>query len=277
MGIILLHCGSICQPARVLREIQKFETSTNPVRVMTNTGEGFIKSVNNSHGASALVSELVAAELGTWIGLKVPPFAIIENCEIAITMSDGQIMQPPFFFSKLIDGESRDFGGDFVNKLREPYDATKLVVFDTWIRNLDRYVESRAHSNDENILYSRSETPRKYELVPIDHTHCISGHDFMNEGPINWDNIINDEKIYGRFPEFLPLITRETIDTAIGKLGELERNFVLEVINSIPIEWGFSRTAGEALADFICQRADFLVQNLPFNLLTQADLPFMGN
>ena len=243
---------------------------------MTDDGEGFIKSANNPQGAASLVGELLGAELGTWIGLKIPPFAIIENCEIEIVASNSRIMEPPFFFSQTVEGETRDFGGDFVNKLRNPSDVAKLVVFDTWIRNLDRYVESGNHSNDENILYSRSSTPRKYEIVPIDHTHCISGFDYMEEGQINWNELINDESIYGRFPEFLPLITRAAVQDSLDLLASLDRNFVLEVVNSIPVRWALTQSARNALADFLCYRAEFLVQNLPFNMLTQADLPFMG-
>lgn len=244
---------------------------------MTDDGEGFIKSINNQEGARALITELIAAELGTWIGLKIPDFAIIRNCEIEITASDGRIMEPPFFFSKMVEGESRDFGGDFIRKLRDPYEVTKLVVFDTWIRNFDRYVESRNHSNDENILYSISTTPRKYEIVAIDHTHCVSPDNFMDEGQVEWLAQINDERIYGRFPEFLPFITTDTVAASLRGLAELDSGYVLDVVNSIPVEWGLTEVSKAELVNFFCQRAEFLVQNVSFNLLTQPDLPFMGS
>ena len=98
--------------------------------------------------------ELVAAELAVWFGLSIPPFAVIEKCEIEIRMKDwAHRMKAPLFFSKKVDGFPRDGSATIISKLRHPHDISKLVVFDTWIRNTDRY--SPGIANSDNLLFVR--------------------------------------------------------------------------------------------------------------------------
>ena len=113
-SVMALACGAICQPAEVRREVESFGSSTSPIRVDTDLGEGFLKSMGNPMGSAILVSELVSGELASWIGLKVPPFAIVNDCQIDLTMQrNGARMVPPMFFSRAVDGTPHDGGDTF--------------------------------------------------------------------------------------------------------------------------------------------------------------------
>ncbi|WP_328824813.1 HipA family kinase [Mesorhizobium neociceri] len=268
----MLACGIACQPTEIQREIEAFQSSTSPVRVATDKGEGFLKSLGNPMGAAALISELVAAELATWFGLKIPPFAIIRQMSIDIIMpKNGVAMLPPLFFSYAVDGTPRDGQDTFPSRLRDPGDIARLVVFDTWIRNWDRFLDGEA--NSENLLYVRTPGGRKYDLVPIDHSNCFIGDDVdfpTGPAPADW---VTDPKVYGKFPEFDSYIDARSVTQATHKLAQLQRNFVVEVVNSVPAEWGLGLNAAKSLVDLICDRAGFVMNTISARLVDAPEIP----
>jgi hypothetical protein len=271
---MVLACGAECQPTTITREIQIFPSSCRPAKVATDVADGFIKGLGNPQGPSVLISELLAAELGTWFGLKIPPFAVVDNCPIQIPMlqHNGHI-QPPVFFSKAIDGAPRDPGGAFLPRLRRPSDVARLVVFDTWIRNNDRYVEGS--ENSDNLLYAPSDEKGRYDVVPIDHSHCFTDQEFEIDLPERLVDLTRDDRIYGRYPEFIPFITAEAVDAALGDLARLDSDFVNECVNTLPPEWGLSLGLRQPLVDLICGRAGFVIDTLR-DALIDPTLPFDG-
>ncbi|WP_310238467.1 HipA family kinase [Rhizobium rosettiformans] len=271
MGGNVLACGSLVCPTEITREIQHFTSSTSPARVATDAGDGFIKSLGNPMGSAALVSELVAAELAVWFQLNVPPFALVRNCDIEIIMrKNGLPMEPPLFFSSAVDGIPRDGSDVFLRRLRDREAVSRLVVFDTWIRNWDRYYGGEA--NSDNLLYVQA-SAHKYDLVPIDHSNCFIGSQTnFPEGaaPAHW---IEDGGVYGKFPEFDDFITSDGVKAALAKLATVERDFVVEVVNSVPIEWGLGYSARAGLVDFICARATYVVDTLAPKLIDEPPFP----
>ncbi|MCO6184820.1 HipA family kinase [Rhizobium sp. L1K21] len=268
----MLACGAICQPSKVLREIQLFESSTRPARVETDAGDGFIKSIGNPQGNAALVSELIAAELGTWLGLSIPPFAVIRKCDIEIPMLNHHSnMLPPLFFSKAVNGIPRDGNDTLLKMLTNKSDVAKLVVFDTWIRNTDRYTNE--HPNSDNLLYEAVAKGRKYSLTPIDHSHCFVDIDFDIDLPS--DDLVFDPSVYGFYPEFEKFITPRSVGVAVEKLRTLEREFVQECVNSVPAEWGLHAVARNHLVDFVCRRATYVVDTISMKLVAAPELPGM--
>lgn len=269
-----LACGTECRPAIITREIQLFPSSCRPAKVATDVADGFIKGLGNPQGPSTLISELLAAELGTWFGLKIPPFAVVANCPIQIHMLQHHgYIQPPVFFSKAIDGMPRDGTDVFLRRLRRPSDVARLVVFDTWIRNNDRFVEGA--ENSDNLLYSVSQERGQYEIVPIDHSHCFTDQQFEIDLPAGLAQLTTDSRIYGRYPEFIPLITADAVDSALADLAQLDPEFVNECVNALPAQWGLPSALRQPLVDLICERADFVVGNLRGGLIDPA-LPFNG-
>lgn len=267
----MLACGTIVNPSEITREIEHFTSSTSPARVASDAGDGFIKSVGNPMGSAALVSELVAGELGVWFGLQIPPFSIVQKCEIEILMKkNGRPMAPPLFFSSAVDGTPRDGTDTFLSRLRKPDDVAKLVVFDTWIRNWDRY--HNGDSNSENLLYVKA-SKLKYDIVPIDHSNCFIGAQAefpVTPSPADW---VEDPGVYGKFPEFDDYLTAKTVTHALNLLSTLDRIFVVDVVNSAPIEWGLTAGAKGSLVNFICDRATYVVNTLGARLIDEPELP----
>jgi len=273
LGLGMLACGTVCQPTIIQREIEKFPSSTSPVRVETDHGEGFIKGIGNPLGRPPLISELVAAELGTWFGLKIPPFAVIGAPQIEIIMQkNGMPMLPPLFFSLAVDGTPRDGSDTFLSRLSDESDVSRLVIFDTWIRNWDRYFDGE--DNSDNLLYARRSGDRRYDLVPIDHSSCFVEDDFTAQAaPENW---VCDTNIYGKFPEFDDYINARSVNDAVTQLGALNRDFVDEIVNSVPPEWGLTRRAAISLVNLICGRAEYVVNTIAARLVDAPELN-LGN
>lgn len=269
----MLACGQICQPTEIREEIQLFDTSTRPARVATDSGDGFIKGVGNPQGSVSLVSELVAAELGTWFGLQIPPFAVVAECDIDIPMIGcSGVMGPPLFFSSAVDGMPRDTSDTFLKRLSNPDDVAKLIIFDTWIRNNDRYVEGAA--NSDNLLYVTVTKGKKYALVPIDHSHCFVDIDFDTDLPA--PELVIDPNLYGFYPEFEGFVNSNSVAIAVEKLRELDEDFVAQCVNSIPIEWGMNDVSRSNLKEFICDRAKFVVETVSMKMVNDPQMPGLG-
>lgn len=267
----MLHCGKMVQPTVILEELEKFPSSTQPAKVRTDAGIGFIKAVNNPQGSNSLASELIAAELGTWLGLSIPPFAILKESGLEISM-ETRPMEGPFFFSAAVEAVPRDGTDRFLKQLCCPEDVSKLVIFDTWIRNTDRFFEGEASS--DNLLF-RLIGKRRYGIVPIDHTHCFldSGYFLSETYP---DEIVRDEAVYGLFPEFEPFLKEAHVAGAIEKLRSLKSDFVQECLDALPNEWGVTTRQKDALRNMVCSRAEYVIETLPLKLVDQPWMPGLG-
>lgn len=174
------------------------------------------------------------------------------------------------FFSSAVEGTPRDGTDAFLRRLRDKDCVSRLVVFDTWIRNWDRYYGGDA--NSDNLLYVQASV-HKYDLVPIDHSNCFIGGDPVfpdGAAPNDW---IEDGSVYGKFPEFDDFITSDGVTAALDRLTTLDRNFVTEVVNSVPLAWGLGPLARVGLIDFICARATYLVDTLAPKLIDEPPFP----
>ena len=271
-------CGSILQPTMVLREVKSYSTSTCPAQVETDVGLGVIKGLGNPIGTGALVCELIAAEMGTWLGLEIPPFAVIDVCDIEVQMTtrDGRWlgpMRPPLYFSSFMQGALDSAPEALLKKLERPADIARLVVFDTWMRNVDRHDPRHGvpEVNLDNLLYCKPKGRRRYTLVPIDHSHCLVEGDLADVGEIN--DAVTDRNIYGLFPEFIPFIDSESVAAAVARLATLDRTFVEDCVNHIPTAWPMSGGAKATLIDLICLRAAFVVETVATALVPDPRLP----
>jgi hypothetical protein len=255
----MLWCGRQWQPTLIKRVIEPLPTSTCVAKVATDAGNGFLKGMGNPAGNHSLATELVAAELALGIGLRVPPFAVIRVAGIEIPMVDSEslqfgIVQPgPAFISCEVDGQPGDGGDVFLSKTVNPEDVSKLVIFDTWIRNADRCSPDpeRAPYNRDNLFFARE--GRKFALMAIDHSHCFvegSLDDLL--GP---NDLMEDETIYGYFPEFAPFIQAYAVASAVRRLRQIDIGMVHRIMNSVPQEWGVTARMRAAWVSLICGRA----------------------
>ena len=256
--------GGVWRPQTVLRFIRSLPTSTNVVRVDTDAGEGFLKAMGNPEGPHALACELVGTLLAEWLGL--PTF---EHALVWITPEDeiplatgGQAAPGPAFITKAADGFP--WGGD-VETLRQvrPETVSGLVALDTWIRNCDRYRPApNLRVNRDNVFLAwETEPERGLVLKAIDHTHAFTCGRGLTARISHLDEI-RDTTVFGRFPEFEPLLNPEHVRAAAGRLDQMDRAIAERFVAQVPSEWQVEATVREAWVRFIVERAAFVAANL---------------
>lgn len=266
----MLRCGQDWQPTSIDRVVQSLETSTRCVRTVTDQGTAFIKGQGNPAGAGALAAELVAAELAAWFGLVVPDFAIIQIAGLPIPMvGSGDMLPGPAFASRLLPGGA-DVGPVALSKLAVPADVSRLVLFDTWIRNGDRYppVGSFNDPNYDNLFFMP--LGHQFRIVALDHSHAFVEGGLEDE--IGLATVRHDARVFGMFPEFKPYMVEEHIVAGAVRLTSVEASFVDEIIASIPGEWGPSASARKKWATMIYERAMNVAALAPALLLEQGQL-----
>lgn len=262
----MLRCGHNWQPIVIRRVIESFQTSTRVVRIATDKGNGFLKGMGNPSGPMSLAAELVAGELAYWFGLPIPSFALMDVGELPIPIFGGAFLQSgPAFVSREVDGFGGIGGPGFTARIANPADVAKLIAFDTWIRNSDRCHPDPGNypPNYDNLFF----TPvgSKFQLMALDHSQAFveSG---LEAGLID-GYLLEDEEIYGFFPEFAELISLEAVTAAVTKLRQIDQAFVAEIIASIPAQWGISDGARAAWVNVITTRAELVANYLPAKLL----------
>lgn len=142
----------------------------------------------------------------------------------------------------------------------------KLVVFDTWTLNCDRYPPdlTKRKPNYDNVFLSAERAPSgKFEIVAMDHTHCFTCGRSLNER-IATIGRIKDERVYGLFPEFIPQVRagRDTVMRGAELLRRLNSADCDVIVDSIPTEWEVSAGVRKALARLVYERARFVADNI---------------
>ena len=142
-----------------------------------------------------------------------------------------------------------------------PRDISRLVVFDTWVLNCDRFAPHGQRKPNYNNVFLSQEAPDGYFLLKaMDHTHAFTcGRDLTPR--IATLDRIRDLDGYGLFPEFLPRLDQDAFNHALDDLAQLPRQFVEEIVRSVPREWDVSPDARKALTELIVQRALYLAGN----------------
>jgi len=129
------------RPRRILRPIKQFSTGSAVIRVETDQGEGFLKAMGAENGPHVLACELVGTLLGQRLGLQTLEFDLIDVAgNLDLRFANGKPVQPgPGFITRAEEGHT--WGGDEgeLGELNNPQDIGRLVAFDTWTMNCDRY------------------------------------------------------------------------------------------------------------------------------------------
>jgi hypothetical protein len=146
----------------------------------------------------------------------------------------------------------------------------KLVVFDTWIRNADRCHPDPENypPNYDNLFFTPA--GQKYELVALDHSQAFVESGL--EASLSDQYIVEDDQVYGYFPEFAALIDYVSVSAAVARLRQINTALVQEIVDSIPSEWGISSGARVVLRDVILERAIRVADYIPPKLLNDPGL-----
>ena len=268
----MLSCGQNWQPTVVDRVIETFPTSTRVAKVKTDAGVGFLKGMGNPSGNQSLAMELVGSELAVQLGLFVPDFAIFDLAEIEVPMQDHGFMTfGPAFISHENKCIPSDGSNLLVSKLADCDEIATLVMFDTWIRNLDRcppadYLDPSPRR--DNLCFTPS--GQKLKLMVIDQSHCfVEGQ--LEDGLVG-SEFVNDNRVYGLFPEFVQYITEAAVRRAAAAIASVDAATIAEIVNSVPKGWGPSQAIRDCWIERVISRQARVPTLVIDALLTQVQL-----
>lgn len=266
-----LLAGRNWRPARIERVNAVLSTSTRPLHVTTDAGTALVKYIGNPAGLDALVAELLAGELAGTIGLQTPEFAVVEIPEIETTDPFIAVQAGPAFFSRWEQAQSLSPNSKLLANLRTPSDVARLVVFDTWIRNKDRFANDADGSvlNYDNLLFKADK--RKTQLLVIDHSHAFAETSLELEIDALW---ATEKTVYGMFNEFAAMLTRRDVIMAIDTICAVAIDEIRAICLSPPPEWGFTRGMADRLAGLLAERAILMSEWMPDAVFDQRELDF---
>lgn len=272
------------QPTTFQRFIRPIPSSARTTVVETDAGIGYLKALGGPEGPNTLASELVATRLAKWFGLPTLDFAImnLDECdEIPFVDRDGNeagaALAGPAFITRSEAGSSWGGAAEQLRLLVNPADITRLVVFDTWTLNCDRYSRPRgdppprARVNLDNVFLSEEAPDGQFLLKAIDHTHCFAcGKEWTRR--LAHIDTIRDNRTFGLFPEFRAFLDQTVANRAASDLRAIQRSDVISVTNDIPREWDVKPQALDALIELILHRAVFVADTIVNRLWPQGVL-----
>lgn len=278
------------KPTKFIRHLETISTSTEVAIVLTDAGKAYIKVMGNNEGPHVLARELVCTQLAGWFDLPILDWSILKlQSSDTFDLDKGRMAIPgPSFATRLIEAKPWDGSDKILKRLMNSEAITRLVIFNTWIKNDDRYppvddagaVKSDWKLNLDNVLVTREDAPKgKFRLIAMDFGRGLRREKVsdLSVKLANQDSIRN-VLIYGLFPQFRKFVTEELVDISIDKLRSIESNIVEIFVDSIPNEWEVSEKIRVAIVEFICSRADFLADTIKARLsplcFPQCDLPY---
>jgi hypothetical protein len=190
----------------IIKRVEKnnISSSTTPVLILTDQGEGYFKVLGNKEGPHVLACEYVGTSLAALLGLATFEYCLFYfSGEPEIVLPNNFKAKPGTgFLTKAESGSTWDGTKEILRNITNQDDITKLVCLDTWVRNQDRYFPSndnkKSRRNFDNVFLS-NESKNGLTLKVFDFTHAFTnGRDVTTK--INQN--IRDPAVYGLFPEF---------------------------------------------------------------------------
>ena len=254
-------------PTRIDAQLDAaLSTSTAAVRVRTDVGEAFCKAMGGpEEPPSALACDWIGSRLGQLLGLPVPPVAICDST-LPLVLSDKgrQSEVGPVFLSQVAENaETWDGTAEALATVDNPEVIAGGVLLDSWILNQDRYgyrSDGQRRVNLRNVLLQPVGRGRRRRLVwLIDHTHCLTRRD-GNSFAARIDTIdhVQDDRIFGLFPAFVPLASAERAQPWIARLRSIADADLDGIISAIPLAWEVSLDQRRSLLHLLARRRDYL-------------------
>lgn len=274
-------------PTYARRWIKALDSGSDVVVAETDAGRAYLKGLGNRSGPHALARDWVGTQLAAWIGLPTFDLALLRiTAEDELPFLRGGKMRPGPAIAARAEETGHQWSGaaDDLKLLANPTDLARLVVFDTWIRNHDRQPPEGFtwKANRDNVFLSREGVAKgRFRLKAIDHSHCFDLAADLSSRLARID-CVQDERIYGLFPEFLPFLRPEqgpapaqqaSARDALDHLGRISASELAGIVGGIPREWEVDTPTRAALVQFLAQRATFLHDRLFDSLFPQPNLP----
>lgn len=257
------------QPRVIRRFIRSIASSTKVVRVETDAGEGFLKAMGNPEGPHCLACELVGTLLAEWLGLPTLVHALVPvAAEDELPLAPGALASAgPAFITRFQNGYSWGAGQVPIHRVRHKEHISTLVVFDTWVRNCDRYrPPPNLRVNRDNVFLSQTDRAGELDILAIDHTHAFTCGRELTRRLANIDEI-QDPTVYGCFPQFQSFLRRDSVEAAASRLAQMDTPQAAAFVGEVPAQWQVQSDVRDAWIRFIVQRAAFVAENVSSWLL----------
>lgn len=262
------HSSPAWQPSTFLQFGDSLDTSMGTARIETDAGPAYLKALGNRQGPQPLAVELVATQLAKWFGLPVLDHAVIEiDADVdEIPLARGRAAESgPAFVTRAVTATPWGGSTDELTRVVNAEEIGRLVVFDTWLLNCDRYPPDLTvrKPNYDNVLLEvlTSKKNADLRLLAMDHTHCLTcGRDLGAK--IATIDRIKDKRLYGLFPGFVPYVRQEAVQAAVGKLAAVDRSVVEPIVSLIPHEWEVDPATRTEITELIVRRAQFVADSI---------------
>lgn len=174
-------------------------------------------------GAQECIRELIAAEIGTRFGLRIPPFGVARTTEFynsfkfkEIAAESNGLRGMPAFVSQRIDNCIDYVPSRRVSDNDKQLEYSRILFFDWWLQNPDR---TKGHTN----LLEQTDTEKVHV---IDHNMVLN-----NDVEENLDDFISSH-VFGEYADldtFLPEAHKQKLDEILSSWNE--------IANLVPDEW----------------------------------------
>ena len=257
-------------PTKILRIAEVLNSSTRPLVVETDQGFALAKYCGNPQGRDSLCSELVAAELLQILGIDAPAHEVImfEGATL------GQVPTPiPAGHAFLTEWQTTaiTFSGSkgILEKTRNQEVITKLIVFDTWIKNFDRFIETgqTTTENLDNLLFVPEGTGLR--MMVIDHSNAFTETTFEDGFPSDW---WMDETVSGTHPNFATFVRDDVLHKTLDEIAAINEGQLEQIVSKIPPDWELSQSSKDKLVEGLPRRAAAMQEWLPVAILRQPPL-----
>lgn len=279
------------RPSTFVQFEKVLASSMRTAIISTDAGRAYLKAMGNPEGPHALACEWVGTQLARWFGLPTFDFAIFDlgdDDEIPLKEPyDGKARAAPgpAFVTRAVSGQPWGGTEEEMDRLENPDDLSRLVVFDTWTLNCDRCppppeaagaataattgvlaaanpLSLRRKPHYDNVFFcGEGAAPGGFRLIAMDHTHCFTCGRPLTDSAASIDRV-REERVYGLFPQFVRRISKPVVETAANRLRDMNKDVIAPMVATIPPAWDVSDKARSALEELVCRRAAFLADKM---------------
>ncbi len=239
-------------PTRFERVERPILSSTQPLQVRTAEGMAILKCSDSPEGSPALVAEFIGSCLADLVGLDTFDFGLVDFGLSLVTVEEQQRnLSGTSFVARWVKGDGWSASIEEWHELSNRTDVTKLILVDTWLRNIDRHFPP--HTRPDNIFIELDGPESR--MIAMDFTHAMLIRNVLNGRP---PPNIKDPTVFGRFAVLDQYVTPTLIAESIASLRSIQGNAIRDIVGSIPDDWNVLNHAKLALTQAILDRKSYL-------------------
>lgn len=211
-----------------------------------------LKCSDSPEGTPALVAEFIGSCLADLLTLETFDFGLVDFGLTFVTVEEQlRNLSGTSFVARWVKGDGWSESIDEWHELTNRTAVTKLILVDTWLRNIDRHFPP--NSRPDNIFIELDGPESR--MIAMDFTHAMLIRNVLNGIP---PPNIEDPTVFGRFPVLAQYVTPTRIAEAISSLKDIPVDAISDIVESIPVDWNVPNDAKLALTQAILVRKSYL-------------------